>query len=254
MGLDGQQRERTVTVDTLAEAKKLRADGRAQLRPDGATTLNAWHDRYWPTIEDGIRPATARAYGVSWRKRVQPWFGHRKLESISVGDVEEAIAGWSGVASTRIDALSVLSRLLDGAVRAGILSGNPARAARRPRQDSPQSLRSRALTADEVLTMLAIVPDGPYRRYLAGLAYTGMRAEEGSALRVGDVDLRAGMIHVRRSFSPGKSGELIEQTPKSHKERTVPLPAALRPYLSRRWKGRSVGTWCSPVLVADGSA
>lgn len=241
VGLDGKQRERTVTVATLADAKRVRADSRLQLRPDGAMTLDAWFTRYWPTIETGIRPATARAYLVSWRKRVQPWFGHRKLEGITAGDVEEAIAGWSGAASTRIDALSVLSRLLDGAVRAGIISGNSSRLARRPRQESGRSLRSRALTAAEVEIMLATVPDGPYRRYLAGLVYTGMRAGEASALRVEDVDLAVGVIHVQRSFSPGKSGELIEQTPKSHKTRTVPLPSALLPYLSEALKGKRRG-------------
>lgn len=133
IGLSGEQRERSYLVDSLAEAKKLRAEAQAATRVDGAMTLTSWHDRYWATIEAGIRPATARGYDVAWRKRVQPWLGHRKIESITVGDVEEAIAGWAGSASTRIDALSLLSRLMDGAARAGVISANPVRLARRPR-------------------------------------------------------------------------------------------------------------------------
>lgn len=230
-GLNGEDRERSFLVDTLAEAKKLRSEARKQVRPDGAMSLNAWHARYWSTIESGVRPATARGYDVAWRKRVKPWFGHRKLEAITVGDIEQAIAEWGGTASTRNDALSMLSRLLDGAARAGILEANPARLARRPKDEGARSFRSRALTADEVTAMLAAVEDGPYRAYLAALAYTGMRAGEASALRVGDVDLPGRVIHVRRSFSPGRAGELIEQSPKSHKERTVPLPSALVPFV-----------------------
>jgi integrase len=201
-------------------------------------TLDAWHSRYWAVVEGSVRPSTARGYDVAWRKRVKPWLGHKKMELITAGDIEEAIAGWEGTASTRIDALSVLSRLLDGAVRAKVIPLNAARLARRPTSDVPQNLRSRALTAGEVLTLLDAVEDGPYRCYIAGLVYTGMRAGEASALRVADVDLVHQVIHVRRSFSAGLKGELIEQTPKSHKERAVPLPAPLRPYIEQAIAGK----------------
>lgn len=238
-GLNGNDRERSFLVETLAEAKRLRSDARKEVRPDGAMSVNSWHARYWPTIEGGVRPATARGYDVAWRKRIKPWFGHRKIESITVGDIEHAIGEWSGSASTRNDALSMLSRLLDGAARSKIIDANPARLARRPRDESVQSFRSRALTASEVSVMLEAVEEGPYRAYLAALVYTGMRAGEASALRVGDIDLPGRVIHVRRSFSPGRSGELIEQTPKSHKERSVPLPTALLPYVVDRIDGKS---------------
>ena len=238
IGLSGEQRERSYLVDSFAEAKKLRAEAQAATRVDGAMTLTSWHDRYWATIEPGIRPATARGYDVAWRKRVQPWLGHRKIESITVGDVEEAIAGWAGSASTRIDALSLLSRLMDGAARGGVISANPVRLARRPRDESTRSFRSRALTVSEVSIMLDAVEPGPYRAYLAALVYTGMRAGEGSALRVEDVDLLGRVIHVRRSFSPGRRGELIEQSPKSHKERAVPLPSSLVPFVTAAMAGK----------------
>ena len=237
-GLNGEDRERSFLVETLAEAKRVRADAKKQVRPDGAMSLNGWHARYWATIEAGVRPATARAYDVAWRKRVKPWFGHRKLEAITVGEIEQAIGAWDGSASTRNDALSMLSRLLEGAARAGIVEANAARLARRPKEDGPRSFRSRALTASEVVTMLEFVEDGPYRAYLAALVFTGMRAGEASALRVSDVDLAGRVIHVRRSFSPGRGGELIEQSPKSHKERSVPLPEALVPYVRRGVEGK----------------
>lgn len=238
MGLNGEDRERSFLVETLAEAKKLRAEAVKRVRPDGAMTLTTWHARYWPTIESGVRPSTARAYERAWRKRVKPWLGHRKLESITVGDIDDAIAGWEGSASTRNDALSTLSRLLDGAARAGLIEANPARLARRPKDERARSFRSRALTVSEVKAMLESVDEGPYRDYLTALVYTGMRAGEASALRVGDVDLAGRVVHVRRSFSTGADGKVIEQTPKSHKERTVPLPAVLLPTMTRATEGK----------------
>lgn len=237
-GLNGEDRERSFLVGSLAEAKRVRSEAQTRIKPDGGMTLDVWHSRYWPTIESSIRPATARGYDVAWRRRVQPWFGHRKLETISAGDVDEAIGQWSGSASTRNDALAMLSRLLDGAVRFGVIGGNPARLVRRPREDGARSFRSRALSSDEVRTLLAAVEDGPYRAYLSALVFTGMRAGEASALRVSDVDLAGRVIHVRRSFSPGRNGELIEQSPKSHKERTVPLPGTLLPSITEQVEGK----------------
>lgn len=236
-GLNGEDRERSFLVDTLSEAKKLRSEARLTVRPDGGMTLNAWHARHWSILIGGVRPATEAAYERGWRLRVQPWLGHRKLETIGVADIDDAIAGWSGSASTRNDALAVLSRLLEGAARAGVISANPVRLARRPRQERADGVRSRALTAAEVKLMLEFVPEGPHRDYLAALVYTGMRAGEASALRVSDVDLDHGVIHVRRSFSPAGGGKVREQTPKSHKERSVPLPAALRSVIVRRLAG-----------------
>lgn len=233
-GLNGEDRERSFLVDTLREAKRLRAEARSHVRPDGGMTLNAWHARHWATIVEGVRPATAAAYERGWRLRVRPWLGHRKIETIGVAEIDAAVAGWSGSASTRNDALAALSRLLEAAARSGVIPANPVRLARRPRDERTDTARSRALTLEEVATMLDVVGPGPYSDYLAALAYTGMRAGDASALRVGDVDLVHGVIHVRRSFSPAGRGAVREQAPKSHKERTVPLPTALRGIVSRR--------------------
>lgn len=65
-----------------------------------------------------------------------------------------------------------------------------------------------------------------------------MRAGEVTALRVGDVDFGRGVIRVSRSLSPGMRGELIEQSPKSHKSRDVPLIDALRPYAEAAARGK----------------
>ncbi|WP_454170562.1 tyrosine-type recombinase/integrase [Microbacterium paulum] len=231
VGLNGEWRERSFYADTLAEAKKLRAENQARRFPDASMTLSDWHARYWPVIEGSVRPSTGRAYERGWRLRVKPWLGHLKLEKLTAGDIEDAMASWSGSASTRIDALSILSRLLDGAVRARVIPMNQARIARRPSGDSLKSLRSRALTASEVTALLGAITNEQYRGYIAALVYTGMRANEATALRVEDVDLPHRAIHVRRSFTIGSDGKTLEVTPKSHKERDVPIPAALLPHL-----------------------
>lgn len=241
IGLNGEQRERSFYVETLGEAKKLRAETITKRFPDGDMTLTQWHARHWPVIQESVRASTARAYERGWRLRVKPWLGHIKLEKLTAGLIEEAISGWTGTTSTRIDALSVLSRLLDGAVRAHLVPLNQARLARRPKSDASNSLRSRALTAAEVQLLLASIDDAHYRRYIAGLVYTGMRTNEATALRIEDVDLAHRTIHVRRAFSIGADGRGIELTPKSHKERDVPIPTPLVGPLTEAMAGKRRG-------------
>lgn len=239
VGRNGEWRERTALVGTIKEAKALRAESEIRRFPEGSMRLDEWHTKYWPTVRDSVRPATARAYERGWRLRVKPWLGHQKLETITAGHVEQALTEWGGGASTKIDALSLLSRLLDGAVRAKLIPMNQARLARRPVPERQLNLRSRALTPQEIRVVLAAAPAGHYRNYLAALIYTGMRANEAAALQVGDVDLEARTIHVHRSFSADLDGNIKEYTPKSHKERDVPITAALVPHLHEAMADKS---------------
>jgi integrase len=204
-------------------------------------TLNAWHERYWKVIEASVRPSTGRAYARGWRLRVQPWLGHKKLEKITAADVEEAMANWTGSVSTRIDALSALSRLLDGAVHARLVPLNTARLARRPTSEPALNVRSRALTMQEVETFLGAIASESHRRYLACLVFTGMRANEATALRVEDIDIAYGVIHVWRNTTVGYDGKPLELSPKGHKERTVPISSALLPYLEAALDGKRRG-------------
>jgi integrase len=236
--VDGGAVERSRMFLTLSEAKRELAKMVAGRNPNGSMTLTQWHERYWPAIEASVRPATARCYDVGWRLRVRPSLGRHRLEDITSPMIESAMVAWPGGASATNDALAVLSRLLDAARRARFIDHNPAREVKRPGTRESVSPISRALTIDQVTRLLAGIPEGVYRRYVAALVYTGMRAGEATALRVGDVDFTRGIIRVSRSLSPGKHGELVEQSPKSHKSREVPLIAALRPHAEDAARGK----------------
>ena len=201
-------------------------------------TLAQWHEKYWPVIEASVRPSTERGYDVGWRLRVRPSLGKRRLDEITSTMIETVMVGWDGGPSVKNDALAVLSRLLDGARRDRIIDYIPAKDIKRPSTRESKSPRSRALTVDQVRRMLHLVPDGPYRRFLAVMCFTGMRAGAVTALRAGDVDFARGVIRISRSMSPGRHGELVEQTPKSHKDREAPLSGLLRPYAEAAALGR----------------
>ena len=246
--LAGNKQHRSRMFLTLAEAKRELAKEIAGRNPNAGMTLTQWHERYWPAVAASVRVGTARGYDVSWRKRVQPTLGDKKLEDITSPLIESAMVSWAGSPSIKVDSLAVLSRLLDGARRARIIDYNPAREVKRPSQDTSVSPTSRALTVRQIAKMLELIEPGVYRRYAAALVFTGMRAGEATAMRVRDADLRQGILRVSRSFSPGKNGELIEQSPKSHKEREVPITKQLRPYVLEAAKGKEPDDllWAGP--------
>lgn len=239
--LSGRRRQHSQMFQTLAEAKRELAAVTSRKRPAASKTLTAWHDEYWPAIASTVRPATARGYDVAWRLRIKPTLGHLKLSEITSPRIEAAVATWSGTASTAGDALAMLSRLMDSARRQRMIDYNPVRDVRRPKLDSAIQPTSRALTVTQIRQLLNLIPAGHYRRYVAALVYTGMRAGEATALQVGDVDFERQLIYVRRSLTPGQRGELIEQTPKSHKDRQVPLSKLLLPYVVEAARGKQPG-------------
>ena len=49
-------------------------------------------ERYRVVVFSKIAPGTQRAYGYAWSIRVAPWFAHRRIDSITTLDVEEAFA------------------------------------------------------------------------------------------------------------------------------------------------------------------
>lgn len=69
------------------------------------------------------------------------------------------------------------------------------------------------------------------------LATTALRISEVSGLRVGDVDLGRGLLHVFRQTYPGRGGLVTKQT-KGRRRRTVPIIDPLRPTLVRLTAGR----------------
>ena len=70
-------------------------------------------------------------------------------------------------------------------------------------------------------------------------AYTGLRAGEIGALRVGDIDLFRRRAHVRASLAD-VNGHLVFGATKTYETRSVPLPSGLLDELVRYLAGRDV--------------
>jgi integrase len=129
----------------------------------------------------------------------------------------------------------VLSSILADAVTDNLLVRNPATGIKLPRKNRKRPV---SLTHSQVGALAAAA--GDHEALVLLLAYTGLRWGEVVGLRVADLD----MLRRRATVSENavESGcDIIVGTPKTHKQRSVPLPAFLLPYLARQCEGRGRG-------------
>ena len=200
----------------------------------GRVTVAEWAER-WLAAQTGIKPSTHYRYGTLLHAHVLPAWGNHRLADVTHAEVATWVAQLrqrGSAPGTVRQAHRVLSLLLDLAVRDGRIPRNPAE-----RVPLPRIVRGepRFLTRNEVeLLAGAAGEDGDVIRLLAN---TGLRFGELAALRVRRVDFLRKRLIIAESATE-VAGELVFGTPKTHQQRTVPLPAELVEPLARRCEGK----------------
>ncbi|MFD4367939.1 tyrosine-type recombinase/integrase [Rhodococcus sp. NPDC058521] len=254
-----------------------------------------------------LRPKTENNYREMLELRIYPTFADRPVGGITTMDLVAWITALSRTGGlitaatqpatdiapavrplspgTVRNAVRVATQVLDAAVRARYIRGNPARGL--TRDDMPKDHRKEAqfLTAAEVSALSAAVeqvvaariqgdtrqprgqagqprkapdPNTPtYAQHAAALgllvrfaAQTGMRAGEICGLRWENVDLLRGRVIVAESISAVRMNEWTVVPPKNGKTRTVPLTPPMRDALADLAEQRAErGTFAPEMYV-----
>jgi integrase len=231
------------TFATLAAAKAWRADATSQLNRgrrvahsrrtlrEAAEAWLAGAKAEPPTIltrsGHSYKPAALRGYEADLRRHVLDDLGGQRLSDVRRGDLQglvDRLLG-KGLSASKVRNVVVALRVVyRRAIEHDEVAFNPTTGLRLPNGHKP---RNRAATATEAATLLAAIPESD-RVLWATAFYAGLRRGELRGLRWEDVDLAAGVIHVRR----GWDDVVGEVEPKSRKwTRTVPITALLRDYL-----------------------
>jgi integrase len=196
----------------------------------------------------GLEAKTMDPYLAGWKKRVVPTLGHLPVRMVTHGAVDRAVLGWIAdecSKSTVKNSLAVLVRVMEQALRDGLIDRNPARITGWQRQfhqaeDELNDPRALALPNWAALTRLAeALVQRAYGKYsvwgeiVIFAACTGARIGEVSGCRVGDIDSERWTWTVRRQTTPGPGG-LIDKGTKGKRAREVPMILEIRELVQNR--------------------
>lgn len=202
---------------------------------------------YWleTVVKQGVKTSTYNDYKKRCESYITPTLGDYALRALDAKLIREwsnALGQQRAYSSTK-QALAILTRALDQAVDDKLLEFNPARAVKPPREKADETAidetdeLGKSLSPDQEQALLAEVKRtdrhhsrsaiarsiGAYLLYVLALRL-GLRRGELLGLRWRDVDLDAGVLHVRQQVN--HEGQIT--TPKSKKaRRDLPLTADL---------------------------
>lgn len=252
---DAEGKQRKESAGTLDEARKLKAARTADVARGEFHVLSRerfkdyaseWIERYQGTGRRGFRDSTRDDYRRLLKDYAFPFFDdklRRKLHEVTPADVARFIAwvcdeeaqGRVLADSTVRNALAPVRACFATAVREGKVRSNPCANAALPhreRADDDGNEPVRAMTREQLATLLAIVP-ARHRLLFRFLAVTGVRISELIALQWKSLHLDGSEpeARIRRAYVRGRFGP-----PKSrHGRRDIPLPPALV-FELRAWK------------------
>jgi integrase len=219
------------------------------INPESATqTLAEYGNTHMTPALRGLEPKTTDPYLAEWRLRVVPALGHLPITMVTNGTVDRTVYAWIADGegrSTVKNTLAVLVRVMEQAVRDGLITASPARIKGRQRQyqlaeDELDDPRSLALPHWDALQELATALVARSHDHYAGwgevvifAACTAARIGEVSGARVKDIDTTHLIWTIRRQTTPSPGG-LADKNTKGKTARRVPPIEEIRPMVAQR--------------------
>lgn len=181
------------------------------------------------------KPSAFRSLESTWRIHVKPQWGQKSIGEIKHSDIQKWVAILSDThsATTVKRAHGILHGVLKIAVKDGLLPINAADEISLPRKHP----KRRAYLSIEQVELLA-EKSGHRSSLIYGLAYTGLRWGEITALRLKDFDPRSKRFTVNEN-AVDVGGKIEVGSPKTHRSRQVPVPQFLCEVLHEEISARS---------------
>lgn len=210
-------------------------------------TYDEWFALYLTLYKRKIKPKTRESY-ARLQGLLAPILGALDLAAINPDHIQAAMLAVEDQAGSRQAQLAytLLRASLVRAVRSGHLASNPADAVDKPQHETQPG---RAISGEDWAALRPVIASD-LAFALLGLA--GLRRGECLGLCWGDVDLRAGVLHVRRALVRVDHQLMIQGTKSRAGERDVPIAPELLPLLRAAYRlapDRRVIT-CAPETLA----
>lgn len=190
--------------------------------------LSSWMDTWLKEYVKGVKPHTVASYDSITKVHIKPDLGNIAISKLSVVDVQRFINSKAEYLSPKTvkNIHGVLHKALDQAIECEIIKKNVADRAKLPRLEKPEIMPFDDSTLVSFMEEIKSSKFGSL--YLVGLL-TGMRQSEMLGLRWADVDIKAGVIIIRRQLQHRRSKAAdvpmyYFTSPKNGKERRI-VPA-----------------------------
>ena len=160
---------------------------------------------------------------------ISPALGHLRLDQVRRQDVQQVMDGlrMRGLSpSTVRDAMKPLQVIYRTARRDDLVQASPCDGVE---LDRTTGKRERVATPDEAAALIEALPDAEQALWAVAF-YAGLRQGELGALRWEDVDLEAGVLHVRGSWD-FKHHQRVETKSTAGSGRKLAISGVLKPYL-----------------------
>lgn len=193
--------------------------------PETVETFRTYAAREIPTRRSKghpLRAKTREGYDLILRVHLNPAFGDLPLDEITPAMVKRWYDTLTTGPAMRAEAYRLLGSVLAAAVNEDLIPTNPCRV--KGGGTAPDAKKVEPLTPDQFDALVAALP-AKYRTMTLMAAYCSLRYGEVSALERGDIDLEAGVVHIRRGAVKTKGG-LTTNDPKTEAgKRDVRIPS-----------------------------
>ncbi len=232
---DGKARALTFLRKVDAEAKRTNIESSLGLGtyrdPGSGRTKMAEIAEAWLASKVDLRRSTRSRYRGVLDFHVIPRWGTTAVARVQHEDIvtwlanlmADSVASGKPLSATTIRKIYVvLKGVLGYAVRTKKIASNPAIGVPLPRYTPAEHV----YLSDVQVEALAEAC-GEYRALILFLAYTGVRWGEATAVQIRHVDLKTRRVRIAQAWGYERGKLYLEDSPKNHERRSVPIPAFL---------------------------
>lgn len=222
-----------------AEEKKAKLEARAY-STNSEITLDEYFKEWAEQKGRVIKGSTLFTYSYYFKNHISPELGGCKimeLERRQVVRMINHVADHGGIGAANYIRRLIVS-ILNGAVQDGIIMRSVAARIPMLKSTRPPARETihRELTEQEIKDFFLLIGHTIYQGAFELMLYTGLRVGECLGLQWRDIDFKRGLIHVRRTVTRNKVGELVlGDTPKTRKSRRdIPMNEAIRDVIRKQ--------------------
>lgn len=188
---------------------------------------NEWIISYEKTVEESTYVKTLGIF----KNHILPAMGNYRIDKINVQICQKHVNEWSEKLKRFKMVKSYAARVLDYAIKLGLVNNNPFKLVEIPRKkkeirELTESVENLFYTKEELrdfLTALENENNPKVYAFFRLLSYSGMRKGEALALTWDDVNFEEKEIRINKALSRGKNSKLYVKSTKTGISRTIKM-------------------------------